>query len=340
MKVAVLESHGLQLEEIPKLECGENEILVKLKVCGICGSDLGNIFGKSCKPTTKLGHEISGIVSKVGSKVKNFEIGNRVFVHHNCSCNKCHYCLHGNQTMCSRFTNEVIPCGFAEEILVSKWIIEQGGVFKIPDNVSFEEAALLEPLACCIKAWKKFSFLKNDSVAIFGFGPIGALHALLARMFGMKKIFCIDVNHFRLDFCASQKIGTSIISDKSGFNTILKKTNMRGVDIVIIATSDFSTINQAVKLVRKGGTILIFGEPNFREIVTIDMSQICTKEISLLTSYSASNNDVKDAQKLVEKKIVNVGQLITHEFSIKQIIDAISYAKFGSNKMKIIVKQD
>ena len=340
LKVAVLESQGLNLKEIPKLECNKGEIIVRLKVCGICGSDLRNIFDKSCMPTAKLGHEISGVVSKAGSEVKNFKIGDQVFLHHHCSCDKCHYCLHGNQTMCTKFTNEIEPCGFAEEILVSKWIIDRGGIFKIPHNVSFEEASLIEPLACCLRAWRKFSFQKNDSIAIFGFGPIGALHALLAKMFGIKKIFCVDLDNFRLNFCMSKKIGTSIMSTKKDFELIRKKTETGGVDIVIIATSDFSTVNHAIDLVRKGGTILIFGEPGSTEIINVDMNQFHSKEISLLTSYSASNRDVGDAFRLVEKKIINIEQLITHEFSIKQINDAINFAKNGTEKMKVIVKQD
>lgn len=179
---------------MPNLVCDEGEIIVKVMTCGICGSDLANIFSQSCKPSQKLGHEISGIISEISLNIKNFKVGDRVIIHHHSSCGKCYYCNHGNDTMCPQFTTQVEPCGFAEQILVSKWIVEQGGVIKI-SSISFEEATLVEPLACCIRAWKKISFLKGDSVAIFGVGPIGVLHALVAQNLGFDKIFIIKQNN-------------------------------------------------------------------------------------------------------------------------------------------------
>ena len=117
------------LKNHPEPICNDDEIIIKLKACGICGSDIGNIFEDSSKPTKKIGHEISGIVSEVGNNVNGLKIGDRVIVNHHCSCQKCYLCLHGNETMCEQFTEEIEPCGLAEKFKVSNWVIKKGGIF-------------------------------------------------------------------------------------------------------------------------------------------------------------------------------------------------------------------
>ena len=339
MKVTILDSNHVKLVDMSEPVCCEGGIIVKLMACGICGSDLTNIFSLSCKPSQKLGHEISGIISEISPNVKNYKVGDRVIIHHHSSCGNCYYCNHGNDTMCPQFTTQIEPCGLSEQILVSKWIVEQGGVIKIPYSISFEEATLIEPLACCIRAWKKISFVKDDSVAIFGFGPIGALHALIAQNLGLKKIFCIDKDRTRLNFCKSYKIGKSLMSnDKNLQKNILKETNDIGIDIVIIATADLSTITKALKIIRKGGIIMVFGEPTNNQSVNIDVSKFYSNEISILTSYAATNEDMKNALGLVENKIIDISKLITHRFSIIQVSEAINFAKFGINRMKVVIK--
>ncbi|MDC0928233.1 alcohol dehydrogenase catalytic domain-containing protein, partial [Nitrosopumilus sp.] len=165
-KLPLVENH---LEEI----CNEKEIIIKLKACGICGSDIGNIFQTSSKPTNKIGHEISGVISEVGKKIKDHKVGDRVIINHHCPCEKCYFCLHGNETMCEKFTEQIEPCGLAEKFKISNWIIEKKGIFKIPEKMSYNEATMIEPLACCLRSWNKIGIQKRDSVMIFGFGLIG-----------------------------------------------------------------------------------------------------------------------------------------------------------------------
>jgi len=187
MKIVSIESNVPVLKNHPEPICGNKEIIVKLKACGICGSDIGNIFEISSKPTKKIGHEISGIVSEVGKNIDDIKIGDRVLVNHHCSCQKCHFCLHGNNTMCDKFTEEIEPCGLAEKFLVKNWILKNEGVFKIPNKMSFNEATLIEPFACCLRAWKKIQVKKNDSIMIFGFGTIGIIHSIIAGEKGLNR---------------------------------------------------------------------------------------------------------------------------------------------------------
>ena len=204
MKAAVVKSNSnIEIKNIEKPPVGPGDILVKMRACGICGSDVEKVFGKYGQPSMRLGHEPAGIITQVGSEISNFSVGDRVFTHHHVACysDDCHECSHGNETMCKRYyESNLEPCGLADEYVVPEWYVKHGGVLKIPDNMSFEEAAMIEPLACCIRAWNKFTRQKNDSVAILGVGPTGIMHALLAKLYGFGKIFCLDLNDFRLDF--------------------------------------------------------------------------------------------------------------------------------------------
>jgi L-iditol 2-dehydrogenase len=249
----------IDIEE-PRLQ--DKEILINLGACGICGSDIGNIYGNSCKPSFNVGHEVTGTIVKVGANFKKnkFE-GKRVFVNHHAPCNNCHYCIHGNATMCEKFLDNIFPGGIAERIIISEWIIKNKSIFELPNSMSFEEGSMIEPLACCIRGWKKISFLKNDSVLIFGIGPIGILYAMLAKNYGASQIYCVDINQKRLNFCKKMNLGICINGNTSELNRLCDGDNKRQPDLIIIATSDMTVIKKSIDIVRKGGTILIFGEP-------------------------------------------------------------------------------
>ena len=140
----------------------EGDILVGMKACGICGSDLEKVYGKYGMASARLGHEPAGEVLSIGKDVKGISIGDRVFVHHHVSCNSCHYCRHGNNTMCEYYQKSNIdPCGLADKFIVPAWNVERGGVLKLPNNLTYEQASLIEPLACCIRALIRYLFKKE-----------------------------------------------------------------------------------------------------------------------------------------------------------------------------------
>src|SRR5437773_6594120 len=196
MKAAYVDGpSNVVIKNVEKPQIGNGDILVRMRACGICGSDLEKIYGQYSQPSMKLGHEPAGIISQIGSSVNNFKKGDRVFVHHHVPCYSCHFCLHGNETMCQKYSEtNLLPCGLAEEFVVPEWNVSHGGVIKIPDVMSFDEAAMIEPLACCIRAWNKIQIKKGDSVAIFGAGPTGMMHVMLSKFYGLNEIFCFDVN--------------------------------------------------------------------------------------------------------------------------------------------------
>lgn len=340
MKAAFVKKDSIiTVDDVEKPSLGPGDILVKMESCGICGSDVEKVFGKYSQPSRKLGHEPAGIISEVGSKVKDFKKDDRVFTHHHVPCYSCHFCNHGNETMCPKYyETNLSPCGLAEEYLVPEWNVFHGGVLKISDSMSFDEAAMIEPLACCIRSWHKFPHKKGDSVAIFGVGPTGMMHVMLAKDKGFEKIFCLDVNDFRLEFAKKFQITQSINSnDSSRKEKILHETENRGVDVAIVATGNLKALDDAIELVRKGGVVMMFGVPSKGDTMNIDMSKIYSKEITLTTSYAASDYDTKEALELIKSSRADVKSLITHKYSILETQKAFDHARDGSDAMKIII---
>ena len=341
MKAAVVKSNSnIEIKNIENQSVGPGDILVKMRACGICGSDVEKVFGKYGQPSMRLGHEPAGIIMEVGSEISNFSVGDRVFTHHHVACysDDCHECNHGNETMCKKYyESNLEPCGLADEYIVPEWNVKHGGVLKIPDSMSFEDAAMIEPLACCIRAWNKFTHKNNDSIAILGIGPTGIMHALLAKIYGFEKIFCLDFNEFRLDFAKKFEAIAINSGNTNALEQIKSETANQGVDVVIVATSSLNALKDAVNFVRKGGTIVMFGVPSKGAIIDLDMSEIYSKGITIVNSYAASDFDTKEALEKISNKQINVSQLITHKYNLQECQEAFVHAKSGDNAMKIII---
>jgi L-iditol 2-dehydrogenase len=329
----------VQIKNVERPQVNRGEVRVTMKACGVCGSDLEKIYGRYSQPSMRLGHEPSGIISEVGKGIVNFKTGDRVFTHHHVPCYSCHFCTHGNETMCQKYSEtNLSPCGLAEEFIVPEWNVSHGGIIKLPDHVSFEEASMIEPLACCVRAWNKIKFKKGDSVAILGAGPTGLMHLMLSKAYGIQDIFCFDLNDFRLGFAKKFGITETIRSDDpKAHQKILAKTQNRGVDVVMVATGSLDAISQAMDFVRKGGTVMLFGVPSKDAKMLLDMSKVYSKEITITPSYAASENDTNEAFKLIEQGIVDVKKLITHRFDLSDSAKALDYAHQVNDSMKIII---
>ena len=341
MNAAIVKSNSnIEIKNIEKPPVGPCDILVKMRACGICGSDVEKVFGKYGQPSMRLGHEPAGIITQIGSEISNFSVGDRVFTHHHVACysDDCHECSHGNETMCKRYyESNLEPCGLADEYVVPEWNVKHGGVLNIPDSMSFEEAAMIEPLACCIRAWNKFKHHKNDSVAILGVGPTGIMHVLLAKLYGFGKIFCLDLNDFRLDFAKKFETITIHSDNPNALEQIKSETANQGVDIVIVSTSNLNALKDAINFVRKGGTIVMFGVPTKGAKVELDMSEVYSKGLTIVNSYAASDFDTKEALEKISSKQINVSQLITHKYNLQECQQAFVHARTGDNAMKIII---
>jgi L-iditol 2-dehydrogenase len=297
-------------------------------------------------PSAKLGHEPSGEIMDVGKSVKDFSPGDRVFIHHHVPCYACYFCLHGDYTMCNMYQiSNIYPCGFSEQIKVPKWNITRGGLLKLPPNVTFDEASLIEPLACCIRALNKSNLQKGDDVAIFGAGPAGMLHVALAKAFGAGKIIVVDINDFRIDFakkfCANVLTFNSMASNEDDLlQKIRGTTGHRGVDISIVATANPKALFQSFETTRKAGKILLFGVPSKNSNVSLNMNKLYSNEQSFLSCYAASEIETNQALKLIAEKRIDVKRLITHRFKIKNAKEAIACAHEAKDAMKVIVSSE
>ena len=336
--VDITENSSVIVKEVNEPVIGKGDVLIKLDGCGICGTDKENLHGDSSKPSTKLGHEICGTIIKKGQKV-NTEIseGMRVFVHHHTHCNECHYCLHGNHTMCEKYEDSLEPCGMSEKFVLPEWNVLNGCLIPLSDSISNEEGILIEPLGCCVRAWNKIKAMKNDSCVIFGMGTIGIMHAMLAKHFKFNQIFCVDVKEKKLELCNKMKLGYCINSKTDNFNLIKKQTWNQGVDLVIIAISDMKVLKHAIELVRKGGKIMIFGQPKKNSSFNVDMSKVYSKEITIQTTYAASNEDVRTAIDMIENNAIKIKNLVTHKFSIKDSKEAFECAIKNNNSIKVMI---
>ena len=340
--VFIRNPNTVSIDDIDSPKPGPGDVVVRMLACGICGSDLEKVYSQyGMSSGTRLGHEPAGQVIKAGRSVKDFSLGDRVFIHHHVSCYSCHYCLHGDYTMCEMYQKSNIdPCGLSEEFLVPEWNITRGGLIKLPKSITYDEAALIEPLACCIRALSKCHFQKGDDVLVFGAGPTGMMHVILAKTFGAGKIIVLDINDYRLDFARKyDKIQTinSIKEKKDLFQKIKNATGYRGADISIIATGNMEALLQSFKLTRRAGKIILFGVPPRGSEISYDMSKLYSNELSLIPSYAASEIETYQALKLISEKRIDIKPLITHRFNIKNADNAIRCAYEAKNVMKVIV---
>ena len=341
MKAAIVKTNSIiEIKNLEKVPLGSHEILVKMQACGICGSDVEKVFGKYGQPSMRLGHEPAGIITQVGSEISDFNIGDRVFTHHHVACYSanCHECSHDNETMCEKYyKSNLEPCGLADEYVVPKWNIDNGGILKLPDSMSFDEAAMIEPLACCIRSWNKFKHKKGDTAVVLGVGPTGIMHVMLAAYYEFKKVFCLDLNDFRLAYAKKFDTVTIRADDPSALEIIKSQTGNKGVDLVIIATGNLKALLDAINFVRKGGTIIVFGVPSKGAKIDLDMSDVYSKNITIINTYAASDIDTKEALEMISTKKINVKQLITHKYNLSDVQKAFEHAKTGKDAMKIII---
>jgi L-iditol 2-dehydrogenase len=339
MKAVFVKGHSaVSVDEIEAPEmASDGDVLVRMRACGLCGSDLEKVYGEYGMTSGRLGHEPAGEVVAAGKAAKGFAPGDRVFIHHHVPCYSCHYCLHGDYTMCPEYQkSNIAPCGLAEQFIVPAWNVSRGGLIKLPDEMTFDEASLIEPLACCIRAWNKCDFQRGDDIVVLGAGPAGLMHVILARAFGAGKVFVSDVNDFRLNF--AKKYGVETFNSMTDFaQKIKEQTGGRGVDIAVVATGSTKALLQSFDMTRRGGKIMMFGVPPKGSAVSYDMSRLYSNEHSLIPSYAASEIETNQAIKLIAEKRIDIASLITHRFDIKDASAAIKCAHEAKDAMKVIV---
>lgn len=327
----------VRLEKMPIPKIGPGELLVKVIASGICGSDVLEWYRAKSAPRV-LGHEISGEIVKAGKKVKDFKIGDRVFVSHHVPCNTCGYCLKGNHTACNtlRATN-FDPGGFSEYLRVPEINVDRG-VFILPDNVSYEEGSFVEPLGCVVRGQRLIGLKPGQTVLIMGSGISGLIHIQMARASGAGRIIATDINDYRLK--AAKNFGAEFVfHGEDDIPSRVKKANDgRLVDYVILCTSAMQAISHSLQSVDRGGTVLFFAAPEPGIEIPLPINEFWRNEITLMPTYGAAPEDIKVAIDLIRHKRLNLTGLITHRLGIGDTAKGFQLVAKGEDSIKVIIQ--
>jgi L-iditol 2-dehydrogenase len=339
MKLALYyNNNDIRIIEKPIPDIAENEILMQVEAAGICGSDIIEWYRRDKVPLV-LGHEVTGTIVKIGDKVKEYKVKDRICAAHHVPCNTCKYCLSGHQTVCDtlRSTN-FDPGGFSQYLRLPEINIKNG-VYLLPDSVSFEEGTFIEPLACCVRAQRLANIKPAQTVVVIGSGLAGLLHINLLRASGVTTIIATDINEFRIEaakrfgadyaFNAKENIPKRVIDVNGGFLA----------DAVIISAGVNSAIEQGLKSVRRGGAVVFFSAAEDGAKLPLSINEIFWRtEVSLISSYAGSIIDHINALELIKTKRVNVKDMITHILPLSKIAEGFKLTAQAQNSLKVIIK--
>jgi len=329
---------GAHVSEVPVPEIGERELLVRMEACGLCGTDIEKTRGEYTVAMPILGHEAVGVVTSVGGDgVGGFREGDRVFPHHHVPCHECFYCLHGDETACTGYrTSNIYPGGFSEFFRVPAWNVSKGGVLRLPPGLPCKEASLIEPVGCCIRALDKCAVGEGEFALIVGAGPVGMLHSILLGI-RRARVVVSDVSEPRLKF--AEKMGVENVMDarrRDVGREVRELTAGRGADVAIVASGSPAALLQAVKAVRPGGRICLFGVPTKGSILDYDISALYNAETSLIPSYGTTDAETSAALRLIASDTARFSAVVTHSFPIEAFSEAVETATSGTG-MKVVI---
>jgi L-iditol 2-dehydrogenase len=369
-------ANDLRLETVPVPRIGPDELLVRVAVCGVCPTDIKKIQHGTVPPPRIFGHETAGTIVRVGSRVRQFRVGERVALHHHLPCLECHACRHHAFAQCAQYKRTGITAGFepagggyAEYVRVMPFVLP--GVVRIPARNSFLEGAMLEPVNTVLKAVKRLALLRGDTVLVAGQGPIGLMFTRLLALYGMK-VVATDLLPTRLELarefgaaathCPKSKV-QSLKSKVSSQQPALADTHHaprttppavdpqlliivnqltrgHGLDAAVIAVPSDAVVREAQALVRGAGQVLLFSHTRRGDQTSLDLATVCVDEKDLIGSYSADFRLQEEVARLVFSRKLDARRLITHQFPLAQTAAAIELASHPTaESLKVVVAQ-
>jgi L-iditol 2-dehydrogenase len=333
MRAAVYRGiNDVRVETVPVPKIGPGEVLIRVHSCGVCGTDLKKIHTGSHSAPRIFGHEIAGVIAATGEGVRGFEAGDRVMVFHHTPCGKCYYCRHKTPSQCNDYKRVGVTAGFepsgggfAEYVRVLPWIVGRG-LIKLPDHVSFEQAAFVEPVNTVYKAIRNLALEPDETVLVIGQGPIGIMHPERHRL----------AAHYGLDhpIDASREDVVAVAH---------RESEGRGADAVIVAVGGNALIKTAMDAARPGGRVLLFAATQHCE-ATFDPAVVCMDEKTLMGSYSSSFDLQPEVEEIVfggYRTDFDLTRLISHRFALEDAVEAIRVASNPSAaSMKVFVQPE
>jgi L-iditol 2-dehydrogenase len=325
VKAVVLRAGELTVEDWARPSIGSGELLVRVRGCGLCGSDIAKIVApppRAAPPPgpVVLGHEVVGDVVEVGAGVQGFDAGDRVVVAHHVPCGRCHYCRRGSTSMCRAFkASNLDPGGFTEYVRVPGANVRHA-TFRLPAHVGDEAASFVEPLACCLRAVRRAPLEPDDTVAVVGLGSIGCLFVQLARRAGARVVGA-DPLEDRADL--AKRLGADVaIAPATAGHSISELSDGRGADQVIITGGGAGVLAWAASVVRDGGSIHYFAGGG-GETLPLPLATLYHRELTITTTYSSSPADLAEAFRLVAGGHVDVSSLISHRLPLDRLAEGV-----------------
>ncbi|HHV61187.1 MAG TPA: NAD(P)-dependent alcohol dehydrogenase [Firmicutes bacterium] len=341
MKAAVLERPGvIKIEELDKPSPGPGEILVRVKSVGVCGSDIhyyrhGRIGAYVVEKPIILGHESSGEVAEVGEGVNSLRVGDRVSLEPGIPCRKCVFCKTGRYNLCPDVVFMATPP--VDGAFVEYVTFPEDFAFKLPDNVSFDEGALIEPLAVGVYASERAGVKPGLSAVVLGAGPIGLVTLQAAKAYGASPVVVLDISDFRLNM--ARKLGADFVIDSrdtQALEKVLDAVGGGGADLVFEAAGAVPTIQMTTKIAKRGGKVVFIGL-SAKDMVDYNVVEVSGKELDVLGIFRYANV-YRKAIDMVSAGKIDLKSMITHHFPLERTQDALDLADTKKNEaIKVIV---
>jgi L-iditol 2-dehydrogenase len=342
MRAAIWYEPGkLEVQQIEDPACSQNDLMLKVLLCNICGSDLRTyMFGSaSIKSGTVLGHEFVGRVLQAPAW-SEFSTGHLVTAAQDIPCEHCWYCLHNMEHVCENKMEfgKHFQGAFAEYMVIPEVALRQGWVKRVPETMTKNAATLIEPVSSCVHTQSIVSFKLSENVLIVGGGPIGCIHGELAKHAGADAVILSDLSEARLE--RAKRFGFTRYVNASSVNLIdfVRESFPLGMDKVISANPSPDALAEAIQLVRKGGTVIAFGGlPKDNFTVKADGNRIHYDEVTLTGSYAYSRKENDLAFKYIAEGVVSADQYITSVYPLEDIVEGMKKAQKAEG-MKVQIK--
>ncbi|WP_256761917.1 zinc-dependent dehydrogenase [Cohnella sp. WQ 127256] len=344
MKAAVLEQlEQMVVKEVERPSVDEDSILMKVEAVGICGSDI-RIFRHGNNRVTLpqvLGHESAGRIVELGQNVTKFKIGDRISLGADVPCGECIFCEAGigNNCQINYAMGYQFAGSFAEYVLLNKTMVNYGPIHKIPDHISYEEAALAEPLACVLNALELSNIKLGDSVVVIGAGPIGCMIIEVAKLMGATKVILVQRSRPRLE--TAKQFGAHAYicsSEENAIERVLEETGGLGADVVITSNPSPEAQVDAIYMAKNRARVNFFGGlPKGKSMVTLDTNIIHYKELFVHGAHGSLPAHHQKAIDLIGSGVIDMKRYISHRYPLDEINQAISAAEDHVG-MRVIVQ--
>jgi L-iditol 2-dehydrogenase len=320
VKASVFQGGGrLDAGEWPRPTIGPGELLVRVRGCGVCGSDIAKIVDPATRAPAVFGHEVVGDVAEAGDGVAGFARGDRVVVAHHVPCGGCHYCRRGSESMCREFKRSHLdPGGFAEYVRVPAPNV-RAATFRVPDHLSDEEASFVEPLACCLRAVERARVEPGDTAVVVGLGSIGCLLVQLLRRAGAA-VIGVDQDAGRVVFARGFGVDAAAPAEAAGL--VRRLSGGRGADHVVITGGGAAVLPWSVESLRDGGAVHYFAGGG-GDALPVSLAALYHRELTVTATYSSSPATLSRAFWLIAAGKVEVAGLVTHRLPLARLAEAV-----------------